>query len=337
MKLNRFSLSVGSALVMLASCTSVEKSAPPSLQKFDMRRCVNMGNSLENAKSAKWGGGDNITAADFENIKAQGFDTVRIPVRWDDYSGAPPRYSIEPAFIAHVKTIVDSALAQDLNVILNIHHFHEIMDAPTTELARFEAMWHQIATEFKDYPDDLWFETLNEPSKNLKSDLMRKSQTIAINAIREVHPDRLIILGGEFWSNYRQLNTNIGPPDENVIYTFHYYEPFDFTHYLAEWTKPNMPDQLRGWGSQQDKSDLKKAVADVKAYRTKINRPVFLGEFGAYTSLPDEDRIKWINHVRKEMEAADIPWCLWAYANTFPVYDPEKKEWDRDALDALGL
>jgi endoglucanase len=319
------------------SLASYSAAANPSVQAFDMHRCVNMGNSLENSIEGKWGGGPNIAPSDFKKIREKGFDTVRIPVRWDDYAGGEPDYIIDPKFVDRVKSIVDSALAQDLNVILNIHHFHEIMDEPETEMLQFVNLWIQISEIFKDYPDDLWFETLNEPSKKLTGELMQLSQTLAVQTIRENNPDRLIILGGEFWSGFRQLDTNIAPPDDNIIYTFHYYEPFEFTHYLAEWTKPNMPDKLRSWGSTQDKADLSAAVNSVKTYRDQIGRPVFLGEFGVYTTIKNKDRVKWLKHVRQEMEAAEIPWCLWAYANTFPVYNPDKKKWDKKALSALGL
>jgi endoglucanase len=328
---------VTATLIALTGCATATAQTPSSIDKFDMQRCVNMGNSLENAKSQKWGGGENIAPEDFARIKARGFDTVRIPVRWNDYAGAGPDFTIEPAFANHVKEIVDSALAHDLNVILNIHHFHELMDDPAAEMAKFEALWEQIAPQFADYSDDLWFEFLNEPSKELTGEVMLSAQDVAVKIIRKTNPDRVIILGGEFWSNVRQLETNIAPPDANIVYTFHYYEPFDFTHYLAEWTKPNMPDTPRGWGSPQDRADLKAAIDTVKSYRDKVSRPVFLGEFGAYTSLEHDDRMRWIEAVRSGMEAADVPWCLWAYANTFPVYDAVAEEWDRDTVSALGL
>lgn len=310
---------------------------PEKIPAFDMQRCVNMGNSLENAKVNGWGGGPNISPEDFQRIKSKGFDTVRIPVRWNDYTRGEPDYKIEPEFLALVKSIVDSALDNDLNVILNIHHFHEIMEDPDNEMLKFVYLWIQIGEAFKDYPDDLWFETLNEPSLKLTGDKMRLSQKLAIDTIRDTNPERVIILGGEFWSNFRQLDSNMAPPDDNIVYTFHYYEPFDFTHYLAEWTKPNMPDKLRSWGSRQDKTDLKNAVADVVSYREKIDRPVFLGEFGVYTSITPKDRVKWLRAVRTDMENADIPWCLWAYANTFPVFNPDKDAWDDDVIKALGL
>ncbi|MEL6688331.1 MAG: glycoside hydrolase family 5 protein, partial [Pseudomonadota bacterium] len=65
--------------------------------------------------------------------------------------------------------------------------------------------------------------------------------------------------------------------------------------------------------------------------------PVFLGEFGAYTTQDEPNRNRWIKAVREEMEAADIPWCLWAYANTFPVFDVGQQQWNAQTIEALGL
>jgi len=57
------------------------------------------GQFLGKRKKWHWGGGPNISPADFKNIRSTGFDTVRIPVRWDDYSGDEPDFKIEPNFV----------------------------------------------------------------------------------------------------------------------------------------------------------------------------------------------------------------------------------------------
>ena len=303
---------------------------------FKMKRCVNMGNSLEAPRGVAWGG-DHIGHADFKRIHNKGFDTVRIPVRWDDYASDDADFTIEAEFAGTVKRAVDQALANGLNVILNIHHFDGMMKTPDAAMPKFLALWEQIATDYQDYPDTLWFETLNEPSRALKGEIMREAQRRAVEIIRHTNPDRIVILGGEDWSGIRTLDSNIAAPDNNIVYTFHYYDPFDFTHYQAEWTKPNMPDELRGWGSSADRAQLDRDIETAVAYRDRTGRPLFLGEFGVYTTLKDADRNRWIDAVRKGMEEADIPWCLWAYANTFAVYDAEAGQWRPDTIRALGL
>ncbi len=301
---------------------------------FDMQRCVNMGNSLEAPRSGEWGAP--IELPDFRKIKAAGFDTVRIPVRWSEYTGSTPNYEIDADFMANVQTTVSAALDADLNVILNIHHFEEIMQQPRAEMKHLLAMWRQIGVAFADAPDSLWFEALNEPHTELKGTLMQAAQTAAILGIRETNPDRIIIIGGEDWSGINSLVTNIAPTDNNIVYTFHYYDPFDFTHQEASWLGDAMPKGTRGWGSRQDKDELASAVSVATSFKEAVGHPVFLGEFGVYDAVKASERVEWTAATREAYEEAGIPWCVWAFTNTFPIYSRESG-WDPEMLSALGL
>lgn len=316
------------------STVSDTPSSPlPQIKSFDMKRCVNMGNSFEAPKNDPWG--KPINPADFATIRAKGFDTVRIPVRWSDYLADAPGYEIDADFMSQVETAVNAALAADLNVILNMHHNEDIVDDPVAAMPAYLAAWEQIADRFKDAPDDLWFETLNEPYGALKGDIMRRAQREGVATIRKTNPDRVIILGGEEWSGIRTLDTNIAPPDENIVYTFHYYDPFEFTHQKAFWLGDAMPKGTRGWGNAANRTELDAAVQTAVDYRAKINRPVFMGEFGANSPIDNDQRVKWARAVRQEMEGGQIPWCLWSYSNTFALYDNDTNTWDEDMLDAL--
>jgi endoglucanase len=317
--------------------STVQKPRPdiPQITAFDMQRCVNMGNSFEAPKDTPWG--EPINPADFTTIRAKGFDTVRIPVRWTDHTSKGPEYTIDPSFMDHVVTAVTAALDADLNVILNLHHYDDIFEYPEAAMPAYRAVWEQVAPRFKDAPDDLWFETLNEPHKALKGELMRQTQREGVEIIRKTNPDRVIILGGDDWSSIRALDSNIAPPDANIVYTFHYYDPFDFTHQKAFWLGDGMPSKDRGWGNKLDREQLSAAAQTAADYRTKIDRPIFVGEFGANSPIKNADRVKWAGAVRAEMEANSIPWCLWSYSNTFALYDNEKGSWDKDMLSALGV
>jgi len=317
---------------VLAS-TAIAKDTPTH-NDFDMKKCVNMGNSLETPRGESWGKPINI--ADFKIIRKKGFDTVRIPIRWDDYTGNAPSHTIESDFISKVEKIVNAALAENLNVILNIHHFDEIMENPKQELPQLVALWKQIATRFKNHSESLWFETLNEPHNNLKGKLMQAAQVAATLAIRETNPDRIIILGGENWSGIDSLPSNIMPPDENIVYTYHYYDPFDFTHQKAPWLGKDMPKAKRGWGSREDKAQLKTDIEKAVIFRDFVKRPVFVGEFGVYDSVKNKERVKYVEATRKAMEGANLPWCLWSYSNTFALYNNDTAKFDEDMLKALG-
>ena len=317
--------------------STVQKPKPdiPLVAAFDMQRCVNMGNSFEAPAGDPWG--KPINPDDFATIRAKGFDTVRIPVRWTDYLSEGPDYKIEPDFLKQVEIAVTAALEADLNVILNLHHYNDIFEDPEAAMPAYRAVWEQVAPHFKDAPNDLWFETLNEPHKNLKGDLMRQTQRDGIEIIRETNPTRVIILGGDDWSSIRALDSNIAPPDANIVYTFHYYDPFDFTHQKAFWLGDGMPANDRGWGSKADRDQLSAAAQTAADYRAKVDRPIFVGEFGANSPIKNADRVKWAGAVRTEMETNSIPWCLWSYSNTFSLYDNDTHTWDKDMLRALGV
>ena len=321
-----------SALLTLGSAPLLA-SDEPIAAAFTAKRCVNMGNALETPKGYDWGGRA-YTQADYKRIAAAGFDTVRIPVRWSDYTGPAPSYRIHPDFAALVDQQIDWATGAGLHVVLNVHHFEEIMDQPATQMERYRAIWSELAARYADLPDSVWFETLNEPHKELKGSAMRQAQAQALAIIRAQDPDRIVILGGEEWSGIRTLETNLSSEDPNVVYTFHYYDPFDFTHQQASWLGDDMPKGTRGWGSDTDKAQLAADVATAVAFREATGRPIFLGEFGAHSPIDQAERVEWAGAVASAMGDAGIPWCLWSYGNTFALYT-DKAGWDDAMLKAL--
>jgi len=108
--------------------TNQNSAAHQALKHF--RRGANLGNYLEAPKNQNWG--QSYSAADFEHIQAEGFDHVRVPVRWNDYAGPAPDFKLIDPIYVKVDFLVTNALARGLGVILNIHHFDEF----TTDLRR---------------------------------------------------------------------------------------------------------------------------------------------------------------------------------------------------------
>lgn len=318
--------------LMFAGSAAAQETAEPIAPAFQMKRCVNMGNALESPNGNPWG--RLYAKEDYDRIAAAGFDTVRIPVRWSDYTGPAPTFRIHPDFADLVDDNIRWAAGAGLNVILNIHHFEEIMEEPAKQRERYAALWDQLSYRYAQLPDTVWFEVLNEPHNKLAGAEMRQMQALALQIIRRDDPDRVVILGGEEWSGITSLGTNLSTDDPNVVYTFHYYDPFDFTHQHASWLGDNMPKGTRGWGSNADRRELSQAVEIATSFRDAVNRPVFLGEFGVNEPVNIDDRAKWSAAVREAMEAADIPWCVWSYANTFPVYT-DQGGWNAKMLRAL--
>src|ERR1700744_547135 len=118
---------------------------------------VNLGDYLE---AGHWG--VQISPDEFVQMKRQGFDHVRVPIGWQHFVGPAPDYTLEPEIFARVDFVVTNVLANQMAVIINIHHFDELDHDPAAATAEFLAIWRQIAAHYQDYPRQLAFEPDNE-------------------------------------------------------------------------------------------------------------------------------------------------------------------------------
>src|SRR4051812_40868909 len=84
-------------------------------------RGVNIGNCLEAPREGAWG--VRLQEEYFKLIKDTGFDTIRLPTNWAAHADKDAPFKIDPTFFARIDWAVDQALANQLNIILNIHHY----------------------------------------------------------------------------------------------------------------------------------------------------------------------------------------------------------------------
>lgn len=326
----RMLFAAATAMVM----TTAVPAAPPTT-RLPVGRCVNMGNHLEATDEGAWG--RKIADDDFAIIAKAGFKTVRIPVRWSGHAQTGAPYTIDAAFMARVDTVVGQARAAGLNVILNDHNFDPLMADPAANSARLAGLWRQIAEHFVHQPTaHVWFEIENEPHDKLTNANLVATLSPALAAIRASNPDRPVIIGGEFWSGINSLATLTLPDDPNIVPTFHYYDPFPFTHQGAEWVKPT-PPMGRVFGDATDQAELAASVAKVQAYIARTGKTPFMGEFGANDRIPVPQRVAYQKAVRTAFDKIGLGQCAWAYTNTFPLYDSKAKQWLPGMRDAMGL
>lgn len=129
----------------------------------------NLGNTLDATgdDETSWGN-PRVTRELLRDIRAQGFKSIRIPVTWGQHQGPAPAYTIDPVYLDRVREVVGWALDEGFYVLLNIHHdsWQWINTMPTdhdTVLARYQAIWTQVAGAFRDASPRLLLESVNEP------------------------------------------------------------------------------------------------------------------------------------------------------------------------------
>jgi endoglucanase len=299
-------------------------------------RGINLGNALEAPWEGAWG--VRLKAEYFTAIKKAGFATVRLPVRWSAHAGTDAPYTIEPKFAERVDWAVGQALANDLNIIVNIHHYDELGTTPDEHLPRLESLWRQIAARYQDRPDGVYFELLNEPHDQLTEAKWNAIVPRLLAAVRETNPMRPVLIGPGQWNSIRALDQlELPQGDRNLIVTIHFYEPFEFTHQGAEWV--NGSDQWKGrtWaGTDIEKAAIRSQLEKAAAWATAHDRPVFLGEFGAYEEADLESRARWTRFVAREAEQLGFSWAYWEFGSGFGAYDPHAETW-REALKSALL
>ncbi len=298
---------------------------------------VNLGNALEAPKEGDWG--VTLKQEYFDLIQTAGFQSVRVPINWDGHTDQKSPYTIDPAFFQRVDWVVEQGHKHNLAVILNIHNFNEgINTAPEKHKERFLAVWKQIAEHYKDQPDSVYFELLNEPHGTITdTDAWNQIVAQAIAVIRISNPRRSIILGPGGYNDVHQLETLKLPEKErNIIVTFHYYNPFHFTHQGADWVKDSGGWMGTTWNSTPaEQAAISQEFDIAMQWGKREARPIFLGEFGAYSKGDMPSRERWTTFVAREAEKRGFSWAYWEFCAGFGVYDPQKAAWNTPLLRAL--
>ena len=323
------------SLLALTGCQALSHRAPRHItREGPPLRGVNLGNALEAPEEGQWG--VVLEESYFEEIARVGFENVRIPIRWSAHAAESPPYTIDPTFFQRVDWAIEQSLSRGLVTIINIHHYQALMQDPVGQKERFLALWRQIATHYQDADEHLYFEVLNEPSSNLNV-LWNEYLQEAIAVIRESNPTRRVIVGPARWNNLRELDyLQLPEGDPNLIVTFHYYEPFAFTHQGAEWVTG--ADKWLGtkWlGSPVEVTSIRLDMDYAANWAKEHGMPLYLGEFGAYSKADMASRVRWTSTVAREAEARGISWAYWEFCAGFGVYDRERRAWRQELLHAL--
>lgn len=337
-------------------------------QDVPFHRGVNLTNWLQ-ANSARQIQFTKYTKKDFENIKSLGCDVIRLPINLHFMTDGAPNYNIDPLFYTFLDQAVDWAEELQIHLILDNHTFDPAANTDPNVGAVLEKVWTQMAAHYKDRSNYIYYEVLNEPHGIADAQWNTIQQSI-VNVIRTVDTKHTIIVGPAGWNSYNNLAAMPTYSDTNLIYTFHFYDPFVFTHQGATWGDPSMaalanvpfpydaskmptfPASLRGtWvesafnNYQNDGTTTKvKQLIDIAVqFKENRNVKIFCGEFGVYIpNSNNDDRVFWYDTVRKYLEEKGIAWTSWDYHGGFGIFNKAGNDlFDHDLnlplLRALGF
>ena len=307
-------------LLLLLSFLAFTKTGHSQITPHDaiaqMQKGINLGNTHEPPTEAGW---NNPKAEEyyFDLYKEAGFQCVRIPVRWDNYTGKTSPYEITDYWLNRIEQVVDWGLERGLFIVINAHHEEWIKsDYSETNQARFDSIWSQIAERFKNKSEKLLFEIINEPyglTRTQNDDL----HAGALSVIRKTNPTRLVIFQGHNWGGSEELITAAIPEDNYLIGSFHSYDPYLFG--------------LEGqgtWGSSADYNELDRKFKAVADWSAEKNIPVFLGEYGALNKGDYNSRMR---HYRAYLELSykyGFTPVAWDDGGDFRIMERQQHDWN---------
>jgi endoglucanase len=325
---------------------------PLILQAFDLpfSRGVNLTNwfQYESAETIPFG---RYSKADFENIQSLGADVIRLPINLHAMTITDaPDYQLHPVFLFFLDQAVDWAEELGLYLILDNHTFDPSVDTPTNIGLTLIPVWQQMAEHFKERSELILYEVLNEPH-GIDDAIWNAIQQQVVNAIREIDTVHTIVIGPAGWNGYHNLNAMPEYADTNLIYTYHFYDPFIFTHQGASWTTPSLeplagvpfpynaesmppvPEELAGTWVENEINNypnygnmewVTEKLNVALTFSQERNVPVFCGEWGVYIPNSDPaDRVEWYRQLSSWFEDHAIAWTSWDYHGGFGLFEAD--------------
>ena len=297
-------------------------------------RGVNLGNALDAPWPGVWG--VTITQSLIQAIAKTGFNAIRVPVRFSVHTGAAPEYILSEMLLQTVDQVILWGVDAGLTVILDLHHFDALMESPTAEEARYLAIWEQLASRYQSLPETVYFELLNEPHGALDGETWNRLVEQCVHLIRQTNPTRTIIIGGLDYSTIETLEELALPDDPHLTATFHYYEPFEFTHQGAPWVSGSENWLGTHWtGTPEEAKTIEQAFNRAVDWSNANEIPLVMGEFGAIVNAEDASRRAWTGAVAQAAAARGIGWFYWDLCTDFGLYDCEKEIWDEALVETL--
>jgi endoglucanase len=302
---------------------------------------------------------------EFIMLKQMGISVVRIPIDLGFVFDPAAPNQLNAENLALIDAGFQRVQAAGLAIIVDLHSTSlEDSDAANYSGALenpafvpvYVSFWSSFAAHINATYDPAitFIAPMNEPVFVDDPSLWPPIQDQLITAIRAAAPNFTIIATGALWSGLDTLIELTPLADDNIVYEFHFYEPFTFTHQGATWTLdemavlrgvpyPSSPEAVQpvlntlaegmsydmvAWygGERWDAAKIAERIGVVADWAETNGVPLICTEFGVYGQYaPFADRVQWITDVRTALEARSIGWAMWEYDDGFGMVTRDRE------------
>ncbi len=290
-----------------------------------------------------------ITEKDIAYIAELGFDHVRVPVDYnvlEDETG-----NILNSGFDYLRNCFRWCEKYGLHMLIDLHECYGYSFDPLKKdmdrskffydealQNRFLNLWKRIVSEFKDYPDQVAFEPLNEVVLWEVSDAWNELVCRYIKTVRSIAPKAWIVIGGVCYNSVMSVKLLEKPYDDRIVYNFHCYEPMIFSHQGAYWmeqfpsdyriTYPQSVDVYRqetrrilGEGGTLFLPEVTRMgpeyfeiiFKEALEVAEKNDAPLYCGEYGVIDLADNPSKIRWLKDIHTAFAKFSIGHALWNY------------------------
>jgi len=314
--------------------------------------------------------GNYISEPEAKAMRGMGLTHVRLCLQpkiiMDQTTGA-----VREGNAAFVDAAIERFHRAGLLVLIDLHNEDRAAETNPAWQEAFVRFWSDFAARLNHFDPELtMLEIVNEPVfKGCEAEWNALNARLA-SAIRKSAPEHTIMTSGPNWGGIDGLRKLQLLQDNNIVYSFHCYDPFAFTHQGATWAGPDVkplrgvpypstpeavaplladlaqfPGSSRflekygkeGWGKAKLAARFKEGIE----WGARNNVPLYCGEFGVLpTYAKAEDRANWFRDFGEVLADNRIGWSVWGWDEGFGLnrrYVDGKPEIDKTVATSLGL
>ncbi len=186
---------------------------------------------------------------DFQRLTNMNVNVIRFYLNYQLFENDSNPYVYKKSGWQWLDQNIDWARKYRVYIIFNMHvpqggfqslgTGNALWDNPKNQ-KRLKALWKAIAERYKNESIVIGYDLLNEPNTSQSKDQWINLAKELVKEIRTVDSNHIIIVErlnavANNWSADSNMNFFL-VDDFNVMYTFHFYLPIEYTHQFTSWT-----------------------------------------------------------------------------------------------------
>ncbi|GMV87083.1 MAG: hypothetical protein AMXMBFR81_00140 [Chthonomonas sp.] len=309
-----------------------------------------------------------ISDPEMKAMRAMGLRHVRLTIHPQHVFYARDGEIVESKWM-HIMNAVDRFIEHDLAVLFDIHNEDQAAIQTKEWQDSFVKFWDTASKRLAaKNPEMLFLEFVNEPVFDGREAEWFALQERLHAVIRKNAPNHTLMATGPNWGGIDGLRKLTPLKDGNVVYSFHCYEPFPFTHQGATWSSENvkplrnvpypsspeavapllagLPQDARetlAWYGEErwGRKKLSERFGQAIEWGKKHGVPLYCGEFGVFPPYaPEASRAAWFKDFGEILAENKVGWSVWGWDEGFGLnrqMKDGKPVWDAVVARSLGL